>query len=114
MAENSSNWFAVRCVFATGWPPEARGETYEERITLWQADSAEEAISRAEAEAEGYAAVILDSPDTYLGLAQSYHLFDGPGDGAEVFSLMRRSQLGADDYLLTFFATGTERTEDIK
>jgi hypothetical protein len=110
MADDRSNWFAVRCVFATGWPPQARGHTYEERVTLWKADSADEAISRAEAEAVAYAAGISDSPGTYLGLAQSYQLFEGPGDGAEVFSLMRRSELGPDDYLSTFFDTGTERT----
>jgi hypothetical protein len=43
-------WFAVRCVF--------RGTKeltlYEERVTLWRADSFEDAIERAEAEADEY------------------------------------------------------------
>jgi hypothetical protein len=104
-------WYAVRCVFTVDWPPEAAGKTYEERITLWLADSADEAIERAEAEAERYAAEIDDAPSTYLGLAQSFHLFDAPADGAEIFSLMRDSELPPDDYLSTFFATGSERLQ---
>lgn len=103
------SWFAVRCVFTVGWPPEAKGKTYEERITLWRATSAEDAIDRAEAEAEEYAATIEESPCEYLGLAQAYQLDDEPGDGAEVFSLMRDSALSPDAYTTRFFATGAER-----
>jgi len=103
------SWYAVRCVFAVGWPPELAGDTYEERITLWRAASAEEAIARAEAEAVDHAATIQESPSTYLGLAQSFRLFDDLVDGAEVFSLMRTSDLEPAAYLNTFFDTGTER-----
>ena len=105
----SESWYSVRCVLALGWPPEAAGETYEERITLWRASSAKEAIARAEAEALDYAAVIEESPCTYTGLAQCYRLVDEPGDGAEVFSLMRDSKLEPDAYLDRFFDTGSER-----
>jgi hypothetical protein len=107
-------WFAVRCVFAVGWPPEAVGETYEERITLWRAPSAEEAIARAEAEAVEYAAVIEDGPSTYTGLAQCYRLVDEPGDGVEVFSLMRNSTLEPAAYLDRFFDTGSERQGSVE
>lgn len=103
------SWYSVRCVFAVGWPPEAIGETYEERITIWRARSAEEAIARAEAEALKYAAIIEESPSTYIGLAQSYRLSDELTDGAEVFSLMRGSKLAPKEYLDTFFDVGTER-----
>jgi hypothetical protein len=103
------SWYSVRCVFAVGWPPEAIGETYEERITIWRASSAEEAIERAEAEALQYAAAIGDSPSTYIGLAQSFRLSDELADGAEVFSLMRDSKLEPEEYLDTFFDVGTER-----
>lgn len=102
-------WFSVRCVFAVGWPPEAAGETYEERITLWRAQSAEEAVTRAQGEALEYAATIEDAPSKYTGLAQCFQLDDEPGDGAEIFSLMRDSKLPADDYLDKFFDTGSER-----
>jgi hypothetical protein len=102
-------WFAVRCVFASGWPPGQLTPVYEERITLWHAASVEEAIERAEVEALEYAGSIEESPDSYLGIAQSYQLVDGPADGAEVFSLMRSSPLEPGEYLDTFFDTGTER-----
>ncbi len=74
-----------------------------------RAASADEAIERAEAEAVDYAASIEESPGVYLGLAQSFKLFDDPGDGAEVFSLMRTSGLDPEAYLDAFFDTGTER-----
>ncbi|WGX98091.1 hypothetical protein [Nocardioides sp. L-11A] len=44
-----------------------------------------------------------------LPLFQSYEMYDAPGEGAEVFSLMRSSELNPDDYLDTFFDTGDER-----
>ena len=100
-------WFAVRCLFASGWPPKEEGTDYEERITLWRAGSLSQAIEMAEVEAREYAAAISDGPDTYLGLAQAYHLADELGSGAEVFSLIRHSDLEPDEYLSTFFDTGT-------
>lgn len=107
-----SGWYAVRCLFKKGWPGPNPGEEsfnrYEERITLWQATSVDEAIVKAEAEALEYAAEIEENPDSYLGLAQAYILSDQPSDGSEVFSLLRRSTLEATDYLDTFFDTGDE------
>ena len=78
-SDKDACWFAVRCVFASGWPPDRSTPVYEERITLWLATSAEEAIERAEVEAIEYAGAIEESPDTYLGIAQSYRLADTPG-----------------------------------
>ncbi|HET6152812.1 MAG TPA: hypothetical protein VFE15_07630 [Marmoricola sp.] len=104
-------WYAVRCVFAAG-PWDDGTMTYEERITLWHARSSRKAIEKAEAEANDYASEIDESPVTYLGLAQSFHLFDVPGPGAEIFSLMRDSTLEPDDYLATFFSNGDERSSD--
>lgn len=40
-------------------------------------------------------------------------LFTAPRDGAEVFSLMRDSDLEPDDYLDAFFSTGNERQGDV-
>ncbi|RNL78952.1 DUF4288 domain-containing protein [Nocardioides marmorisolisilvae] len=101
-----SDWYAVRCVFRS--IVEVGVTTYEERITLWQAASTDEAIERAEAEAEEYAAAIEDAEIEYVGLAQCFHLFDDPVDGAEIFSLMRDSDLDPEDYLDAFFDTGDE------
>lgn len=112
MSEAADYWFSVRCVFASGRP--AAGDTgqYEERVTLWRAASLDDAIARAEEEAREYASTIEESPDTYLGLAQAYMLADEPGDGAEVFSLIRRSELPHDEYLDAFFDTGDECERD--
>jgi hypothetical protein len=109
--EGGPGWYAVRCIFHTGWPPEAAGKTFEERITLWRADSFDHAIERAEAEAREYAAAITESPDTYLGLAQAYRLDDVPGDGAEVFSLLRGSNRKPNAYIDRFFDTGKEHQQ---
>ncbi len=106
------SWYAVRCIFRAAWthtsddvvPDE---QLYEERITLWQATSVEEAIALAEAEAEDYAG----DEDEYLEIAQAYLLFDAPTQGAEVFSLMRSSKLEPDEYLDAFFDTGSERQQ---
>jgi hypothetical protein len=45
----------------------------------------------------------------YIGLAQCYALTDEPGHAAEIFSLMRDSDLTARAYLDRFFDTGDER-----
>ena len=94
----------MRCIFR--FDPSEHGDAslFEERITLWEASSFDEAIEQAEAEAEDYASGLCE----YLGLAQAYELVEAPGHGREVFSLMRESFLGDDDYLEAFFTTGAE------
>lgn len=99
-------WFAVRCVFRTS----LNDNVFEERVTLWQADSFDAAVERAEEEARRHSDELSMR---YLGLAQVYRLADQPGDGAEVFSLIRGSHLDDKTYLDTFFDTGTERQRDI-
>ncbi|WP_431676466.1 hypothetical protein [Kitasatospora sp. KL5] len=99
------DWYGVRCVFEWTTPG---GRAFEERITLWQASSADEAIALAEAEAETYAA---DNGFDRLDFAQSYRLGGAPGPGAEVFSLLRDSALEPSEYLDAFFDTGTERQQ---
>jgi len=94
-------WFSVRCVFH-----HFDKGAYEERITLWDADDFEQAIALAEAEAADYVAALGGVRPT--GLSQAYHLADEPKPGAELFSLLRRSPLAGDEYLDTFFTTGTE------
>lgn len=102
---NADRWFGVRCVFRHG------EGTYEERIVTVLAPSAEAAIEKAEEDAAEYAEM-LGAP--YLGLAQSYEIADDLGDGAEVFSLMRDSDLADEAYLDTFFDTGGERQQDVE
>ena len=100
----SSGWFGVRCVFEH--ESDDAEHSYEERVTLWQAGSFDEAIALAEAEATEYAGML--GRTRHLGLAQAYVLADEPGQGAEVFSLIRDSELAPGEYLDAFFDTGTE------
>ena len=98
--EPYADWFAVRRVLLH---PDS---TYEEQVTIWLAPSFEEAEARAH-QAASELAEILEA--RLLPLAQIYRLADVPGDGVEVFSLLRKSSLGPADYLTTFFDTGYER-----
>jgi hypothetical protein len=96
----SAAWFAVRQLLLHG------DTTYEERITIWNAPTFAEAVEKAEQEGAEEAQIVGAS---LLGFAQVYQLGVFPGDGAEVFSLMRDSELPPDEYLNQFFDTGTER-----
>jgi hypothetical protein len=103
--------FSVRCIFK--WSPIA-GQTlknlYEERITLWHADSLEQAIEFAESEAAEYA----DESCEFLGLSQAYAIFELiQANGIEVFSLLRESDLEPEDYLNSFFDSGLERQSSV-
>ncbi|WP_460458191.1 hypothetical protein [Angustibacter peucedani] len=106
-------WFAVRTVVAMSenqpWGPrdlEPGQIDYEERITLWRASDADAAIELAEREAARY---VEDLGGEVLTFSQAYTLSSKPGHGAEVFSLIRRSELTTSDYLDRHFDTGTER-----
>ena len=107
----TNEWYGVRCLFDHG-PSEAVEEArvYEEQVVLVRAGSFDGAIQKAEREADEYARVLDDVE--YLGLAQAYVLADDPTEeGGEVFSLMRSSALGSDDYLARFFNTGFEHQQ---
>jgi hypothetical protein len=95
-------WFGVRCIFR-----HADLRAYEERVTTWHAGDFEEAIVAAEAEAAAYASRLDDVE--FTGLTQAFQMFQAPGVGAEVFSLMRESDLDQASYLSAFFDTGRER-----
>jgi len=104
--DDDTRWYAVRSVFESGGDPET---AYEERITLWQAGSLDDAMAKAASEAAEYAEF---AGTTHLaGFAQAYQLADvPPRDGTEVFSLVRESPLPPTAYLDRFFETGTERS----
>lgn len=95
-------WFGVRCVLK-----DLENELYEERITLWKANDFGSAVALAETEAREYAEAVGGL--TYLDFAQAYHLAEEPTHGSEVFSLIRESSLEGEEYLDTFFDTGSER-----
>lgn len=99
-----SGWYGVRCVTVNASPGQQR--VYEERVTIWLAGSFEEAIAKAEDEARQYAEDIGDCE--YTGFADAYAMVDSPGEGAEVYSLCRSSDLDVDAYLDRFLADGNE------
>ena len=81
---------------------------YEERIILVNADSEGEAISFAESEAIEYARDVEGCE--YLEFASCFHTYeDKIVHLSEVYSIMRESSLATEEYLNTFFDTGTER-----
>ncbi|GAA2742954.1 hypothetical protein GCM10009868_14930 [Terrabacter aerolatus] len=105
-------WFAVRMIVAETenqpWGPRdlEPGEIdFEERITLWRAESVDAAIAMAQDECERY---VDDLGGEVLGLRQAYALAMKPGHGVEVFSLIRRSELLPGEYLDRHFDTGSE------
>jgi hypothetical protein len=106
--EATANWYGVRLVFRVLNYNETM---YEERITIWRANSIQEAIQLAEVEAEDYADPELKMFE-YTGLAQAFKTFipdRAPESGDEIFSLVRGSDLDTAEYLDHFFDSGTER-----
>jgi uncharacterized small protein (DUF1192 family) len=89
---------------------------YEERITIWNADSLDEAIALAEKEIERYMNEESSKKEKMVSLG-FYQGFSGFKEvqldlqGEEVFSLLRQSDLAPDDYLDNFFDTGDEHQQ---
>jgi hypothetical protein len=101
-------WYAVRRVVR--WHEYA---TYEERITLWRAASAAEAVDGSARESRDYAEENAGE-GVDLGLAQCHYLgTDRPDAGDEIFAYARASALDPVAYLDAFFDTGDERAEDL-
>ena len=104
-------WFGARTVYLVeeSDPNNTNSKNlYEERVVIITANSFDDAIAKAEKEAESYAS---GTDMTYLGSVNVYKLVeDVIEDGTEVYSLMRDSELESNDYLDRFFDTGSERT----
>lgn len=99
-------WYGVRSVYRFEAAVDGH-DVYEERVVLFEADDFDAAIAKAEEEATAYVAALEHGE--VLPLFQSYAVSDDVGEGAELFSLMRTSELEPDDYLDHFFDTGHER-----
>jgi len=95
-------WYSVRALF------EAPAHGYfEERITMWRAESAEQALGKGEAEAREYA---KQHGYTFTGFIESFHLAEAHlSEGTEVFSLLRDSPLESREYISRHLDTGGER-----
>lgn len=108
---NAEPWYSARCIFRhrASAPLPA---SYEERIVLLKADDFDDAVRRAEEDARMYADS-LEDVEILLSI-DVYHLFvDSVGDATEVFSLIRDSDLGPDEYISRFFQTGSERSQPV-
>lgn len=105
-----SGWYAAKSVVKHRRVENRNEKTvFEERVVLFRASSFEEAAEKAEEEiakyvGEGQGSWYLGYMDVYRVLAPSI------GDGAEVFSMSRESDLCDHDYLDRFHDTGKEFT----
>lgn len=101
---DDSGWYGVRCVFRS--EAEA-GAQYEERVTLWRAQSFGAAHKIARQDARRFAgasgAEFLEYSEAYFIDREIFEL------DAEVFSWQRESDLAPADYISTFYSTGKER-----
>lgn len=103
---NPEPWYGVRMVYRlTGTAANA----YEERVLIVRAADFDSAVSRAEQiSRDDYE----NETTTYTGYATAFHIFDENGDtlgeGVEVFSLIRKSELDVNEYLDRFHDTGDE------
>jgi hypothetical protein len=83
---------------------------FEERIVVFLAHDLDDAISKAEIEAAEYCA--KGENVRYLNFVNVFKLFaERLTNGSEIYSLMRESELSADDYLDRFYDDGNERTK---
>ena len=104
---SSKPWFAALCVFrhAQLSSKVEGGCVYEDRVVLIRADSADEAIEKAEAEAATYAS----DQSEFVGFTNVFCLYASSlRDKTEVYSRIRSSALSPDDYLDHFHDSGAE------
>ena len=108
---STERWYAAKCVFRhTDLSAESDGFVYEERVVVVQATSFDDAIAKAELEAQRYGADGIE----YLGFIDVYHLAAAAlGDCIEVYSLMRSSTLPPTAYLNAFYDTGAEHSKKV-
>ncbi len=108
----SKEWYGARTIYKLDrYSSESDSAyLYEERIVVIKATSFDDAIAQAEKEVTNYAAA--GSGITYLGFVNVYKIVDDSiTNNTEVYSLVRESRLGSNDYLDRFFDTGSERTK---
>lgn len=83
----ADQWFGVRCIFR-----HTDLGAYEERVTVWEVPTFDDAIAAAKADAAVYEGRHGSSVE-FVGITQTYQTFEVPAHGADVFSLMRDSEL---------------------
>jgi hypothetical protein len=106
---NDERWFGAKTIYR--WRPvtgiNADGEQlYEERIVLLRARDLHDAITVGEMLARNYARDLEGIE--YLGFIDVYEISDDIRDGAEIYSLLRSSPLGAREFVSRYHDDGTE------
>ena len=102
----------AQCVFLHSESTHGPKQIYEERVVLLKANSFDEAVERAEKEAEDYCRD-LDGCK-YAGYVNVFHLYDSKlGDGTEIFSSMQKSDLRPKDYLDLHYPEELDDCEDL-
>jgi hypothetical protein len=108
----NESWYATKCIFLHAETKRGHKQMYEERVVLLKARSFDDAIDRAETEAKEYCHD-LDGCK-YVGYVDAFLLSDGRiGDGTEIFSSMRRSELKPKEYLNQFYPAEPDNCEAI-
>ena len=121
------NWFGAKTLYRTAADGRAMGKdkyfsksatVVEERVVVFKARSAAEAIRKAEAEAKSYAhADRHRNPygqqvrTRYLGWYDVYLIDEPPVDGAEVFSAMQAVSRRVSDRAVVNRAMGANETK---
>lgn len=101
ISDHPRPWYGAKSIFF-----DENTSLYEERIIILKAVNYDEALDKAQSNAQHYA---NDVETTYSGYSEVFNLFDeNPTDGSEVFSTMRSSKLSVKTYLDKFVATGHE------
>jgi hypothetical protein len=107
-------WYGAKTIYKSYFLDDDTLKTiFEERVVLLRATDFDHAIAQAETEAAEYCRCLDDTE--YLGYVNVYQIADATvGQGTEVYSLMRESDLSEENYLDHFYDDGKERAQKVK
>ncbi len=107
----SKKWFSAKCIFSWKDRETKKIKGYEERIILLKSISFDEAIKKAESDAEKYNDYISNTIVEYVGFIDVFELFDEKiKDFTEVYSIVRESNLLPNGLLDKYSDDGTQST----
>ncbi len=106
---HDAGWYSAKTVYRHRLVQDGVPKTvFEERVVLFHAANFADAIAKAETEANKYCSAVENV--VYLDLVSIYYLpEDTVGEGTEIYSLMRDSDLLDTEYLARFHDDGFER-----
>ncbi len=105
-------WYSAKTVYRHRLVQEGvTKKVFEERVVLFHAANFEDAIAKAEIEAKRYCSAVENVVS--LDFASVYYFPEETvGNGSEIYSLMRDSNLSDMEYLSRFHEDGHERWLD--